>query len=295
MKKALKPWRSFCADFIHSRNDSNIIVSYPKSGRTWQRAAVGIYIANAYGLDARECLDTRHITQAAGLPSTSYSHNGANFLHSIDPDHFLNANSLLWRGRNILLLVRDPRAILVSGFYHMTSRSMKFNGTLSEFVRGPQTGIEKILVAYNRWYKLGKETRRFVVQSYEGMHANPRSSLHEVLEFVGVTQINEKAIEQALILTNFETLKRLEREGYFKHKSLNRQPGKPNGQKVRDGIVNGYKNALTPDDLDFIQQAVNRIGNPFEAIIETASVNSLLSPKEKSTSHTQTNTTQQLQ
>jgi hypothetical protein len=294
MKLALKPWRAFCADLVYSRNDSNIIVSYPKSGRTWQRAAVGFYIAKAYGLDPRECLDTRRMTQAAGLPATSYSHNGANFLHATDPDHLLNANGLLWHGRNILLLVRDPRAILVSGFHHMTSRSRKFNGTLSEFVRGPHTGIEKILIAYNRWHKLSKKTHRFAVQSYEGMHANPRSSLCDVLEFIGVSQINEMAVEQALTLTNFETLKKLEQEGYFKHKSLDHRPDKPNGQKVREGKVDGYKNSLSQDDLDFIQQTVNRVGNPFEAVIEAASVSSLSSPDEKRTSSTHRNIEQQV-
>ena len=294
MKLALKPWRAFCTDLVYSRNDSNIIVSYPKSGRTWQRAAVGFYIAKAYGLDPRECMDTRRMTQAAGLPATSYSHNGANFLYATDPDHFLNANELLWHGRNALLLVRDPRAILVSGFHHMTSRSRKFTGTLSEFVRGPHTGIEKILIAYNRWHKLSKKTHRFAVQSYEGMHANPRSSLLDVLEFIGVSQINEVAVEEALILTQFETLKKLEQEGYFKDKSLNRRAGVPNGRKVRDGKVDAYKSSLSPDDLNFIQEAIYRIGNPFEAIIKAASVGSLSSPDEVRTSSTHRKIEQQV-
>lgn len=286
MKLALKPWRAFCADLVYSRNDSNIIVSYPKSGRTWHRAAVGLYLAHAYGLDARECLDTRYVTQAAGLPSTSYSHNGANFLHGTGPDHFLNANGLLWWGRNVLLLVREPRAVLVSSFHHMSSRSRKFNGTLSEFIRGPNTGIEKILIAYNRWHILSKKTRRFIVQSYEGMHARPRSSLCDALEFIGVSQINDAAVEQALVLTQFESLRKLEQEKYFQHSSLNQRRDKPNGQKVRDGKIDGYKNSLSPDDLNFIQQAINRIGNPFEALIEAANFGTLTCPDEKWTSNT---------
>ena len=119
------------------------------------------------------------------------------------------------------------------------------------------------------------------------MHANPRSSLCDVLEFIGVSQINEAAVDQALILTHLESLRKLEQEGYFKHKSLNYRSGKPNGQKVRDGKIDGYKNSLSPDDLDFIQQAINRIGNPFEAIIEAASVGSLSSTDEGRASYMQ--------
>jgi Sulfotransferase domain len=272
MIKSLKPWRAFCKDLIQSRNDANVIISYPKSGRTWHRAALGRYLANAYDLDSTQSLDTRFITHAAGLPLTSYSHNGANFLSDINPDHFLNGNSLLWRNKSVLLLVRDPRAILVSSFHHMTSRSKKFEGTLSEFIRHPHTGIEKILVAYNRWHKLGRLSPRFMVQSYEGMHANHRAALSNALEFIGVNELNELAIDEALSFTTFDNLKKLENLGYFQHKSMNQRNVVPEGQKVREGKVDGYKRSLSSSDLDFIQLAVTRVGNPFEEAIENAVV-----------------------
>lgn len=272
MIQTFKPWRDLCKDLVRSRNDANIIISYPKSGRTWHRAAIGYYLANAYGLDVKKCLDTRLTTQAAGLPTASYSHNGANFLSNIDPDHILNANSLLWRNRGVLLLVRDPRAILVSSFHHMTSRSRKFEGTLTEFIRHPYTGIEKILVAYNRWYERGVNSQKFMVQSYEGMHADHRAALSNALGFIGVTQLKEDAINQALAFTTFENLKQLENRGFFEHKSMNQREVAADGQKVREGKVDGYKKSLSPDDLDFIQQTIARIGNPFEEAIRDAVV-----------------------
>lgn len=272
MKQISKPWRSFCKDMIQSRRNVNIVVSYPKSGRTWHRASLGLYIAHAYGLDARYCLDTRYFTQAAGLPCTSYSHNGANFTHYVKPEHFLTANGLLWRGKNILLLVRDPRAIVVSSFHHFSSRSKKFDGTLSEFIRNPRTGIEKILVAYTRWYEHSRKSEKFMVQSYEGMHANNRATLRNALSFIGVTEVNEDALEYALTLTKFENLRKLEQEGFFRHKSLKPQLDNPNGQKVRLGSVEGYKESLSLEDLNYIQSAINSIGNPFESAILQGSV-----------------------
>lgn len=272
MKQISKPWRSFCTDMIQSRQNVNIVVSYPKSGRTWHRASLGLYIAHAYGLDARHCLDTRFITRAAGLPCTSYSHNGANFTHCVNAEHFLTANSLLWRGKNILLLVREPRAIIVSSFHHFSSRSKRFDGTLSEFIRNPQTGIEKILVAYSRWHEHSRKSEKFMVQSYEGMHANNRAALLNALQFFGVTEMKEDALEYALTLTTRENLRKLEQEGFFKHNSLKPLVNNPNGRKVRQGTVDGYKESLSLEDLSYIQSAINRIGNPFESVIRQASV-----------------------
>lgn len=272
MKQISRPWRSFCKDMIQSGRNVNIVVSYPKSGRTWHRSGVGLYIAHAYGLDARYCLDTRYITQAAELPCTSYSHNGANFTHCVNPEHFLTANGLLWRGKNILLLVRDPGAIVVSSFYHYSSRSKKFKGTLSEFIRGPLTGIEKILVAYNRWHEHIRKSEKFMVQSYEGMHANNRAALHNALSFIGVNEVKEDALEFALTLTTRENLRKLEQEGFFRHNSLKPLIDNPNGQKVRQGTVDGYKESLSLEDLNYIQSAIKRIGNPFESVIRQASV-----------------------
>ena len=272
IKEISKPWRSFCTDMIQSRQNVNIVISCPKSGRTWHRASLGLYVSQAYGLDARHCLDTRFITRAAGLPCTSYSHNGANFTHCVKARHFLTANSLLWRGKNIVLLVREPSAIAVSSFHHFSSRSKKFNGTLSEFIRNPQTGIEKILVAYNRWHEHCRKSEKFMVQSYEGMHADSRAALLNALQFIGVTEVKEDALKYALNLTTFENLKKLEQEEFFKHNSLKPHLTEPNGEKVRQGTVDGYQKSLSPEDLDFIQTAINRIGNPFETAIRQKSV-----------------------
>lgn len=270
--KSFKPWRDFFKEWYRSRNDPNIVISFPKSGRTWHRASVGIYVATAYGLDLSKSLDTHLIMLAAGLPTTSYCHNGANFLHSSDPNHFLNANSSLWHRKNNLLLVRDPRAILVSGFHHMKWRSKRFDGTLSEYIRHPHMGIEKILVAYCRWHENSKKSKKFMVQSYEGMHANRRVALCNALEFLGVTKINEDALEQTLMLTTFDNLKKLEQEGYFQHNSMQSGKADANGQKVREGKIDGFKTYLSLDDLEFIQQAIDRIGNPFEEVIRRGGI-----------------------
>src|SRR5690349_6361889 len=73
-------WRRCAKDLLKMAGDSAIIVSYPKSGRTWHRVILARYIAAQNGLEAVRSIDTRKLTKKFGLPRISYSHNGANFL-----------------------------------------------------------------------------------------------------------------------------------------------------------------------------------------------------------------------
>jgi Sulfotransferase domain len=275
MFDSLMHYRVFLRDKWRSRRDETIVVSYPKSGRTWHRAAIGIYLARVYNLDERIALDTREVTRLSGLPITSYSHNGANFLSAIDAHHILSAHHHLWAGRNILLLVRDPRAILVSSYHHMKSRTRSYEGTLAEFVRHPHTGIEKILVAYNRWHKLSKFCKNFLLQTYEGLHANHKDALRNALVYLGEKTIDAAAIEYSIAMTRFDNLRALEVDRFFEHGALNFKASTAEGLKVRKGKVDGYIDELSADDLDYIADSVRRLGNPFEKEISENSIGNI--------------------
>ena len=269
----LKPWVHLAKEVWRTRTDGTIIVSYPKSGRTWHRAAIGLYLAKAHGLDERQALDTHLMTQLAGLEPASYSHNGANFLSDVPPQHYTSANGLIWRNHAILFLVRDPRAVLVSSYHHMKSRTQRFDGTLSEFVRHPYRGIEKILVAYNRWHDLSQRCPRFMLQTYEGMHRDHRAALASALRFLGVSAPDARACEYAIEMTAFGQLKKLEADGFFQHKALNKRERK-GAEKVRAGTVDSYSKELSEDDLRYIADVTQRIGNPFANAIANAEIDS---------------------
>jgi hypothetical protein len=279
MFKGFRPWSDVVKDNWRSRGDSTLIVSYPKSGRTWHRAALGFYLAKANGLDEKSALDTRLITRLSGLPVASYTHNGANFLSDISPTHLLNANGIIWRSKDVVLLVREPKAVVVSSYHHMKSRTKRFDGSLSEFVRDPYRGVEKILVAYNRWNDLSKKTNRFLLQTYEGMHADHVGALTTALTFLRVGDIDQSAIHHAIDHTRFDSLKKLETEGFFDHKALNKRADSPGGNKVRQGSVDGYLKELSSEDIAFIDATVARVGNPFADDIARATIDMMKSGK----------------
>ena len=54
-----------------------IVVSYPKSGRTWLRALLGRYLTRRARLPESAMLDTEQVSVAAGLPRLSFTHDGS--------------------------------------------------------------------------------------------------------------------------------------------------------------------------------------------------------------------------
>ena len=150
--------------------------------------------------------------------------------------------------------------MLVSGYFHAVHRAHSFTGSLSEYIRHPFTGIEKLLTAHQRWSRYRRLTSGFLLQRYERMHYDPIGSITEALEFIGV-EIDLAAVKQAVQFSEFANMKALERDGYFQSKAMrSRSDG---GAKVREGKVGGFREHLTEDDIAFIDMMIQKIGYPF--------------------------------
>lgn len=256
-------WRRCAKDLLKMAGDSAIVVSYPKSGRTWHRVILARYIAAQHGLEAVRSIDTRKLTKRFGLPRISYSHNGANFLHPHGPYHVLNGNAGFWRGRKIVLLVREPKDVLVSCFFHAKHRSRSFDGSLSEFIRHPHTGIEKLLVAHHRWFAKQGKALAFMVQRYEDMLSDTGTAARKALEFLGF-KIDPRLLSETIEFARFDNLRILEEKGYFQSGALGCNVARQReAKKVRAGRMNGYREHMTAADIDYVQSMMARIGHPW--------------------------------
>jgi hypothetical protein len=91
------------------------------------------------------------------------------------------ASPELWRGKDVLLLIRNPRDVLVSAYHHYQFRTATFRRPISDFIRRPETGIAKILAAHHRWHDNRSLAASFRVASYERMHRSPEAVLRETL------------------------------------------------------------------------------------------------------------------
>jgi hypothetical protein len=242
------------------------VVSYPKSGRTWHRLLVGNYLAQVTGMDPKRSHDLDFLCDRAALPAIKYSHNGANFLDMIPPRSAVVASADLWCGRNVLLIVRNPKDILVSAYFHARYRTQSFDGSLSDFIRNPATGIAKLLTAFNCWDETRGRASSFSVISYEAMHNDPMGILATSLVVLGVNELNPAIIKAAVEFSGLENMREYEAVGYFRGARLRRAPGDENAAKVREGRVGGFAGHLSADDIDFIDRKVARLGNPFAAL-----------------------------
>jgi hypothetical protein len=262
--------RNYAREFERLRTARFIVISFPKSGRTWHRVMLGLYLAKSCGRPERDAFDLEGLCAAANIGRIDYSHNGANFDDGLLPTHNLFAAPVLWENRTILLIVRNPKDLLVSAYHHARFRNFTFAGSLSEFVRDPRTGISKIMAALTRWQANQSLASSFDVVSYEAMHQTPEQVLRNTLLRAGISRIDDALIRETVELCQFERMQEYERTNYFQTNRLNNPSNEPRASKVREGRVGGFSDYLSPADEAFIEDHVLSVGNPFNTLAAAA-------------------------
>lgn len=255
----------------HGLSTDVFVISYPKSGRTWHRFLLGNYLAGVLGLPLSEAAGVEKITAAMPGMAMRYSHNGANFVDPIPATHPIVADPRLWTGKRVIFLARDPKDVLVSAWFHAKHRQSSYSGPISDFVRSKYTGIEKLLVAHNRWWEHRHRASSFMVTTYEEMHQNLEGVLYQTLSFLGHTTCDAGLVARAIEASSFENMREAERKTTVAHKSMRalsttKNASDKNARKVRQGRVGGYTQHLSPDDVAFIDTATARLGNPFASL-----------------------------
>ena len=240
-----------------------IVLSFPKCGRTWHRVLLGYYVAKHVGADPRRALDLADLCKQAGLRRPLYTHNGSNPTHHLPSSSRVVGSPIEWRGKHVLVLVRDPRDTMVSAFFHVSRRERQFEGTISEFIRTPAFGIEKLMTAWNRWDENRSSAGHFEVASYEGMHRAPDVELTRMLKLLGLTAIDPALIQEAVEFSSFDNMRQYEARNYFGNQALAQVSEDPQSAKVRKGRVGSYLEHLNADDLAFIDSEIKRLGDPF--------------------------------
>lgn len=207
-------------------------------------------------------MDLSYLCRQAMIGKITYSHDGASFGDGLHPDDPSVAASEEWRGKPVLLLVRDPRDVLVSSYHHAKYRHGRYQGSLSEFIRMPENGIDKILISLNRWNESKGNARSFTVMTYEDMHGDARTCLREVVKMIGLAP-DESAIGSAVEFSSFENMKKMESENTLKDVRLANFRGSAEGAKVRAGKVGAFREHFNDEDLLYINSRIDALGCPF--------------------------------
>lgn len=200
---------------------------------------------------------------AAGLPPVDFSHDETSNSEGRPLDKF-TVDRESYRDKHVLLLVRDPRDVVVSCFFQATRRKSRYEGDIKSFVRSDSHGIEKIIQFYKIWDAHKTTPKTFTLLRYEDMHAEPQKSLRKALHFLGAENITMAEIEDAIEFSSFESMKKMESKNSLNHKKL--RPGNkrdPESFKVRKGKINGFVDYLSREEIDHCNTLLRELDCPF--------------------------------
>jgi sulfotransferase family protein len=247
-----------------------VVLSAPKSGRTWIRTFLCAYLCKRHGLEFT--LQPGRYDHP-GFPRVIFSHD--RFEHSTKGNRwdrlrgkYLVPRSELRRAK-IILLVRDPRDCFVSLYLQMTRRDPSADAALkqksvSELLRDKKFGIRGIVRAMNEWLDEFSGRKDFTIIRYEALRASPAEHFRELLAVVGETTPDMSIFQEALEFSRFENMQKLEAAGVFDSKILH--PGDvrdPESFKVRRGKVGGYREYLSAEDQQYAANALSELDSRF--------------------------------
>jgi len=240
-----------------------IILSVPKSGRTWLRAFLCAYFCRRFGLEFT--LRTGRY-DLPGFPRIVFSHDL--FEHRTKGDRwdkvrgkYLVPRRELNRAK-VILLARDPRDCFVSLYLQLTRRDpnapVELRGkTVSEMLRDEKFGVHAIISTMNHWLNEFSERDNFTLVRYEALRAAPAEHFRDLLAVLGELSPDANIFQDALAFSRFENMQKLEAAGAFDSNILH--PGDvrdPESFKVRRGKVGGYREYLSVEDQQYAAAAL---------------------------------------
>lgn len=253
LRERLRLWRADAA-----------LLSFPKCGRTWLRLLIGKALSLHIGApDAArgDLLELEPFTfQRRELPSLLVSHDERP--HRKAPAQ-IGRSKARYRRKNVLLLVRDPRDVIVSLYYERKKRKADYDGRLAEFVRERTGGIDSFIAFYNEWAAHRTLPRRFRLVRYEDLHTAPRAELRDALTLLGRPHVSDEHVHAAVEFAAFDNMRQMERRDEMQSDRLS--PGEkddPSSYKTRRGEVGGYADELRPAEVAFLNEKMKKL-DPF--------------------------------
>lgn len=187
-----------------------------------------------------------------------YDHAGSAHLQALPIEQMPEPSALVGM-QKIVFLHRDPRDVVVSGYFQATKRVGVFRSSMSEFLRNPRHGLRKVLIFNQRWLRATEGRDDVCIVTYEAMHADVEAELHRVVAFFG-KPVDPAAHRKALKAGRFETMQQNEASGVYQQRYgailAPGQAGDPDSFKVRRGKVSGYVDYLSPEDLAYCDEVM---------------------------------------
>ena len=243
------------------RNSDYILVSFPKSGRTWVRAMLTRLYHVRFGtpdnilirFDNLHKLDER-------VPVILFTHDG---------DKLASVENLIpdksgYNGKNVVVLARHPGDVITSLYYHQKHRRAHRRDNITRdldlfsFATRPGYGIHTAIAFLNHWVAFAKNDPHVFIVRYEDLLKEPATWLKRITDHFGGNFTTEE-LQDAVDFGKFENLKKLEKEQYFTDTHLQASDNAdPQSFKVRSGKSGGYKQQFTDAQVKEIDEATRQ-------------------------------------
>jgi len=155
-----------------------------------------------------------------------------------------------------LLLVRDPRDVLVSYYHQARGRNRFRTGDLNSFARHRHIGIARIVELMNHMME-SRDSLGAPFFYYEDFCSDPAGQFRALLHEAG-DEIDDELIREAVEYSSFDRMRRMEEGGRHGKRLSARRKGDPNSLKTRKGGIGGYKEELFPETVTFVESCINR-------------------------------------
>jgi hypothetical protein len=284
LRRLIKPYKMAMLRPFREEQQQLTVISFPKSGRTWLQVMIGEYLTRYRNLNVSNVIALQQYTKRLeGIPRIRFSHD---FRPQWKTQEQLRSDKSAYRRHKILLLVRDPRDILVSSFFEKTRRKpAKRNDksvpemTINQFVYQDIGGIDTIIAFYNSWLNKRDVPVDFRIARYEDMRRDTREAFADILKYIGFPGIDEKILDEVIELSRIEKMRKMEAqcargvhdvrrtdpnvENAFMTRAFQpADPSDPECFKVRKGKVGGYRDYLDEKEIAFLSKKIREELDP---------------------------------
>ncbi len=269
---------------LEGAKPANQIISFPKCGRTWVRMMLGKALWEMAGkpdeTDTKTLVNLFDATRILRARDIVVAHDDNPQWKK--PDE-LEKDKSKFAAHKVVLLIRDPRDVVVSLFFEHTkrvdlytdlvkkspdmaafqNRIHRYEGDVHAFIREEIGSLASIVEYLNIWERNRQATRGTLVVRYEDLHANAALELRRILEFLDYSAIPDEVIQRSVEFCAFDNMRKIEstaKTDAFVLKAADLTDTE--SFKTRKGKIGGFRDYLNEEDIAWMDALIDEKLSP---------------------------------